>query len=195
MGARSTAYTFKSTFWNKKRVENNITIVELAKLFGVSRASMGAYLSGYLLPKDDIIKQMCEFFEVDPILGAREFRNAHNAWDAEKVKTLKASAGNRHKSQLNANEESEPTVPPVTVSEYKTITEDRAICSDILRATYKKVDYDEYEKLSDYLFNGTGDPLEVVYGKVDLKTFRTIEKALESRTEPIKDTSDSKWEI
>lgn len=195
--AHSAAYTFKDTYWNKKRVEADVSISELADLMGVKRATMGAYCSGYLVPHPDVMKQMCEFFGVDFIKGKSEFEKAHKAWDATHKRTLKASARKPKKTKDKTVDIAELVVQSNTPLVTTSVHSNRAVCETILKAVYHKVDYDDYSRLSDYLYNGTGDPLEVVYGKVDLKTFRYIEKALESVPEVVIeiDSNASKWEI
>lgn len=116
MGKR-TARTFKDTFWSKKRVENDITVVELANYLNRSRAITGAYLTGFAMPDNDVIKALCNFFDVDLFEGKKEFENAHKRYFAEHNRTLKARATKKVTTQTKKKETPVVTEEPVATEE------------------------------------------------------------------------------
>lgn len=192
---KTSAFTFKDTFWSRKRVDANITIVELAKLFGLPRPTMGAYLSGCSMPPEHIIKGLCDFFDVDPIVGEREFRNAHRKYDVENKKSLKATAKKpKEKKDPVEKTEKDIVIPKGTPIKVVGVVDNR---KTIESAVYGTLSYDDFELFKARL-DGVGDPLELIYRKVDYQTFRRVEKALERKLEPVLEvtkTEDNKWEI
>ena len=80
---------FKDTELNKIRVSKNIKIKERAKAIHFSRGIVGMYFSGQRLPTAKTCEAICDFLEVDPVVGMSEFMRANKAWDAEHRRQLK----------------------------------------------------------------------------------------------------------
>lgn len=171
------AKTFKDTFWSKKRIDNNMLIKELAKMFGVSRSAMGAYFTGYLVPPENLCNTLCDYFGVDPIEGQREFLKAHKEYEAEhgEHRVLKASA---RKSKVKADKKPTTQVKPVVepVKEEQRGMSDEEKLDAIARLLYKRVSYDEFRTLSHTHIDKLA---EMSYGIVDYATHKTIENILD----------------
>lgn len=80
---------FKDTYWNKLRVERGIKVSEIAKAINFSKGITGMYFTGQRVPTEETCKLICEYFEIDPTIGMREFIKAGNAWDAEHHRMMK----------------------------------------------------------------------------------------------------------
>ena len=182
------ARTFKDTFWCKKRVEGNFKVTELAELIGCSRATMGAYLTGFLMPSDSVIQTLCELFGVEFIKGKREFIKAHKSYDVEHKRTLKARG--EHKEPVRELEVEEPKTEVV---QEKSVMNDTEKMGAILRLVYssRKLDYDTFCKLSQMSFDRLK---ETVYSKVDYAVYTTIENIIDGKCVKV-ENFDSKWDI
>lgn len=182
--------TFKDTFWGKKRVEANITIRELAGILKLNEATLGAYLTGCLMPNEHTVKAMCDWFGVDYLLGTREFLNAHKSYDAERNnKTVKYTAKPKGKAKIS--KETKP-IAPVKVEEKKVSMSDADKVNEIARLVYGKgtVDYDLFWKLKEMPIDKIE---ETLYSKVDYAVFKTVEKILEDKF--VKVENFDKWAI
>ena len=133
--------------------------------------------------------RICEFFGVDPIEGATEFNNAHEAWIA------KHPGKRKQRSVVHSRRFNPPTeVAPedTTVSTQVSIPEpvesvaiDDAPCTadndaptivrgkkgDLFALIYSRLDYDEFMALALNSDLTVDMFLKAVYTKVDCKTF------------------------
>ena len=165
MGNRD-ARTFKDTFWGRLRVQNGITVREIADLLGMKEGYVGMLFTGQRMPTDDTIKTLCEFFSVDILTGTQEFKNAHRAWDAEYERTgmqvlAKTPTRAPHTPEVKKpdkpDEQSDPSLP-------------------ILSRLYTKVSCEDFLKIKEILDNTPDDAnvFEAIYGNVPFRTFVTI---------------------
>ena len=199
MANKKAALTYKDNFWSKKRVEQNTTMSEIAELLDINVKTASSYFTGQECPHEDQIKTLCEFFGVDLILGTREFINANKQYDATHNRVLQVSARKpkvtREKKIYKKTEDKrveDVKIPPMTVTGF---VDNR---SRVERLVYGILGYDDFQTFRECLFDGAGDPLKVVYGKVDIDVFKAVEKALASKLEPVVAvgrTEDNKWEI
>lgn len=202
------AFTFKDNFWSKKRVEQNVSIQDVAELLNINVKTASSYFTGQQCPHEEQIKIICDFFDVDVIEGTREFINAHKKYDATHKRVLTASAKKPKESKKVKAAESTDTanetdiiIPKDTPIKVVGFTDNRKVIEKIL---YGTLSYDDFELFKARL-DGVGDPLELIYDKVDYRTFRRVEKALERKSMPIlkvnrydttpKSNDDKKWEI
>ena len=143
-----------------------------------------AYFTGQLVPSEEKVKTLCEYFDVDIVTGTREFLNAHKEYDRKHDRTLVMSAKTKEKIEKAKKPEpkwdelnDEPTLVE-KVSEAITERTDK-----IMEAVYKHVSYRDYCDLMRELFmdlNGTFDLKAWLYGKVkDFETYSSILKKLE----------------
>lgn len=154
------AFARKDTFWNKLRVEKGLTTKEISELINEDDKKVSAYFTGFLLPNDQIIKELCELFDVDYNTGNLEFQHAHRQYRAEHNCTLKYSSksekahlGKKHKRQLN-------TVEDILESLYTVLS-----CSEFL-GIYNALTGSADESI---------DPFAIIYNKVDYDTYKKIE--------------------
>lgn len=185
-GKRSHAYAFKDNFWNKKRIEGNYKISDMAELLECPYSTAGAYFGGVMMPREDAIKKLCEFFGVDEIEGTREFLNAHKAYDAEKQKgrklKIKAEEPEPTKTtpikQLDTFEKvEEPKAPePITRKDKKDID-----YSSVFEIVYGKLSFSDYAEFTTSLqYHSLTSALQFIYGKVDFATYTEVYKGIKS---------------
>ena len=176
--------TFKDTFWSKKRVEANISIKELADAIGIKFSTLASYLIGVSVPPSDVIRAMCDWFNVDYIEGEREFVKAHKEYDAQHSgKVVIASI------KKSVNE------PVTVIKEDVERKEDNMgnfdIRTEILRLAYNsKVSYDVFCELSE---TPVDKIRETLYNKVDYTTYRLIENILDGNVVNVENFD--KWSI
>lgn len=157
------AITYKDNFWSKTRVDNNVRLDEIADLLGVARTTAGAYFTGFLMPHEEQIETLCEFFDVDLRVGTREFDKMHKAYDVDEKKTLKYSAKSKTKQIdidtviKSADADLTPQIEPETVPEIKSdndIKSPSPEATDVLRILYGKCDYDTFRSIEAMLKGG-----------------------------------------
>jgi len=190
------AYSFKDTYWNKVRVEANIKISDIAKLLGAKYSTTGAYFSGMLMPPDEVIKTLCEFFDIDIAFGTNEFDKAHKAYDAIHKRELKYTA---RKKKVKATPINQPDIfekceeiPEPDSNETDILTEETEVVkssnemvgyktySDVMRILYGVVSYDEFNRFSSKLIlEDSESALKYAYALVDFDTFKRLAKAID----------------
>ena len=159
------AFARKDTFWNKLRVEKGLTTKEIGELINEDDKKISAYFTGFLLPDDRVISELCELFDVDYNRGNLEFQHAHRQYKAEHHCTLKYSSkpakvrlGKKHKRQLNTVE-------------------------DILESLYAVLSCSEFLSIYNALIGSADesiDPFAIIYNKVDYDTYKKIEAIINS---------------
>lgn len=157
--------TFKDTFWCRKRVEQNITVQEIADAVHLSTGIVGMYLTGQRMPTDATIKQICDLFDVDFLEGKSEFTKACKLWDSEPHRVVK------YKS------EQQVTKTPKEVTDTSTAKKPQSVPESVLRLIYGKVPREMFEAISEGT-EGTTDPLEYLYNKVDYDEYVKIRNAM-----------------
>lgn len=172
--------TLKDNFWCKKRVEANISVIELAGIMGVNYKTLGAYLTGAVMPNADVITAMCDWFGVDYIEGEREFLKAWKSYDSQRRgKKVKLTA--RRIPETN-------TVKPVDSEEKEEKMNSDEKMSEIAKLVYGKVPYDVFCNINNIAVDKL---METIYGKVDYITYVTIENILSDKIVKV----ESKWDI
>lgn len=147
-------------FWNRLRVEKNVRYKELAELFGVCESTMGAYFSGQTMPKDTVIRELCDLFNVDFAKGKEEFKRANEAWSSSNHKcTKKLTVGNAESIKGKQAIEVVGTV-------------ERNV--DVFSIIYGKIPYALFMKFLDIVATKQGDPLKLIYGSVTYSEFKQI---------------------
>ena len=69
------------TFWTQRRLARGVTVTTLAKQFGVCEGTMRTYFSGEHIPRESMIMQLCNYFDVDLAVGRSEFIKDHQIWE------------------------------------------------------------------------------------------------------------------
>ena len=169
--------TFKDNFWSRKRVEAKITIKELADALNIQKGTLGAYFTGCLMPKEDTIHALCDWFNVDYIEGEREFRKAWKAYDPQRNgKTVVISVHTKETTDTHKDKTED-------IEEERKMTDVEKLDA-IARLLYKKVSYDEFCKLREMPFDKI---LETAYNRVDYTVFRLIENIINGKIVKIED--------
>lgn len=184
-GIKRPAVTFSNNFWSKKRVEQNITMKEIAELLGIKVKTASSYFTGQALPPESLIMKLCDFFDVDTIEGEREFINAHKAYDAMHKRTLILSAKTQSKikeaTKISTDRtptlEEEPTLAEQVAKEIYEKEEQRK--DKLFEVVYGKLDCWKAFKEFAILINRNADVREWLYGKVDFDTYEKVKKILE----------------
>lgn len=154
MPSTKSPYTMKDNFWSRKRVENKMTIAEIAELIGESDKTVSAYFTGFLMPHDNSIENLCELFSVDFATGKLEFQHAHRSYKAEHQRTLKYTARKKKPGEINNIE-------------------------DVFLTLYGVVSCSEFIDIYNTAVGRAGEDIDlmgILYGKVDYKTFSKIIK-------------------
>lgn len=159
--------TFKDTFWCRKRVEQNITVQEIADAVHLSTGIVGMYLTGQRMPTDATIKQICDLFDVDFLEGKSEFTKACKLWDSEPHRVVK------YRSESNPNG---------TVVEGKVEAWYDEDGYQLQNSTPKGTTDTSMAKKPQ---NVPESVLEVLYGKLPQKAFRAILEGTESEIDPL----------
>lgn len=146
------AYARKDNFWSKTRVENNVTLKEVAVAIGQNEKIVASYFSGFLMPHDAQIKGICDLFDVPFSKGKLEFENAHSKYKAEHGAKLKYSAKKKKPGEIN-------NVEDIFLNLYGLVSCSEFI--DIYNAATGRAEEDI-------------DLMAILYGKVDYKTFSKI---------------------
>lgn len=178
----SPALGFKDTYWNKLRVERGFKLKEIAEVLDMHVGTIGAFFTGQAMPNDKAVADMCDLFGVGFLEGRRQFENAHKAWDAEhkRVYRLPAVKSQGITAEVKVDESRIEEVLAVA-EEFnkkvagKTEEPELAVVSDnIFEMVYDVLDYDEFNEFFNAVAGQSGDPLRLIFHKVDFKTYRKI---------------------
>jgi len=184
-GRPITPLAYTTTFWNKKRVESNRTISEVAEIIGTKRSTTGKYFVGMLVPDDDTIKRFCDLFDVEFMRGRGEFVRANKVYKAIHKRqvtckgTLRKADTTAEDAVAPASEHTPEPVQekPVLVSKAQS---DGIKKKEALTSLYGKVTYDEFTRLFGIINAGNSDDIVAsVYGTVDFDTFIKVKSILE----------------
>lgn len=75
-------HSYHDNFWCNLRIERNISLKVIAEKLGMKTGSVGNYFIGLTMPKDDVIEQICEIFDVPFAQGKVEFYKGCVAYKA-----------------------------------------------------------------------------------------------------------------
>lgn len=159
------AYARKDTFWNKQRVEKGLTHREIAEYLHKDHKKVAAYFSGFLLPTDDTIRQLCDLFDIDFHTGNLEFQHAHRQYRAE------------HKLGLAYSSKKKKTYTPKKRAKNTPIN----TVEDVLETLYGNLSCADFIEIYKALTGVSTDinPLKVLYGVVpDYETYYDIIKVI-----------------
>ena len=188
-GRTCRAHGKKDTFWNQVRVKSNITQKEVAQYLGCSKSLAGFFFSGQLVPKDEYMDKLCDLFNVDRIVGEREFRKANREWDT-------IHDGKEHPNfSAEVIKEPKPKTEPTKVVEKRSVIikhEEEKSTMDIgglHRAAFDMLDYDCFAEFTKLLNSRKAFETETdfrnevdefisdrVYGKVSRAQYDRIQK-------------------
>lgn len=161
---KHTPYARKDNFWSKKRVENGVTLKDVAKLIGSTETAVGMYFSGQLMPNESIIRALCDLFDVDFNTGYVEFQHAHRNWKAERHSTVKHSV--KMNKETVCDEVAEIPCEDATKN-----------VETILEQLYGELSCKDFVAVYDCIMRGrqnTVNLAELIYGKFDFITYNKI---------------------
>lgn len=150
------AVAYKDTYWNKVRVEKGFKLREVAEYLGIKLGLAGMYFSGQILPPDNTVHKLCEYFDVDYNSGQLAFQHAHRTWVAEHQRKPKVKAEKKADTPKSA----------------------QILSESVLDLIYGKVPRKDFQAILGGTVEVTGI-LELVYGIVDHKTYTQIEKLIQ----------------
>lgn len=160
---RNTPFTKKDNYWSKQRVEKGLKLREVAEMLGIREKLIAAYFSGFLMPKDDTIKALCDLFEVDYHTGRLEFQHAHRQWKAEH--------GNK---AVYKTEKKKKVFRQITSSNEPKINN----AEDVLTSVYSVVSCGEFIDIYNAICGNKSAEVDIpaiLYGKIkDYETYRKI---------------------
>lgn len=149
----------QDTWWNRKRVEANVQVKDLAQMFNKSHGTVGGWFTGEFLPHEDEIYKLCDLFDVDHNTGFTKFLEAHGNYVAQHKKGRKAIV-----NMPDKNEEDLSMIESQKVESQKV---------DIFSLIYGKVSYEAFNAFIQACANKQ-DPLKYVYGKVSFEEYQKI---------------------
>jgi transcriptional regulator with XRE-family HTH domain len=153
-------------FWNSVLSDNNCTQLQVADLLGTKKSTTSAYFSGFIMPKDDVIRTLCDYFNVDFDTGRSEFRKAYDAWGV--------SHSDRYmKSGDFAYTHIKKSVSSPKKSKKAVSTELKFDIYKYARILYKKLSFNDY--IGIYDCKSHEDVLRLIYDKVNFDIFVEID--------------------
>lgn len=172
--------TTSGNFWRDVKASAGATYPQIAKAVGCHSATVGAFFSGFVLPKADMIARICKYFGVDVNVGTAEFEKLFNDFGVKnqdkyvrrgnsyKVKSnITGLKRNRKSGKATSEKSSDPiALPDILPTETN--------LSKYMEAIYGVVSYELYTSV--YKTCDTLDKLlSCIYGEVDYDLFREIE--------------------
>lgn len=171
----------KTTFWNEIRVKNNLKIRDIAEMLGVSYGSVGGWFSGHKVPRDALIKQLCELFDVDFEVGRKAFYDAKESWVPEhNIKFTEK--GNSKKVVTKKAPKAEETEDNIVLYPAVTVADPEVVLAPLLKASkpvsvleqiYGKVPFDLFLAVQ-RCGEAPEKVLEQLYGRLDFAEFNKI---------------------
>ena len=172
------AKSYKDNFWSRKRVEADITLRELADVLKIKPNTLDTYFTGCAMPKDEVIKAICDWFGVPEIEGRREFLKARKAYDAQKegkrVVVTSYTGANKEKTTTEVSKKTVDEKENMNTSGATPMTKDE-IFWEISKLVYGKIPNSVYHVLKSM----TEDEINIsIYDVVDYPTFKLIGQLL-----------------
>lgn len=69
-----------NNFWVCKLSTREASYADLADNLGKPHSTVRAYFSGFVMPDEEVIKQLCKYYNVDYDRGYAEFVKIHELW-------------------------------------------------------------------------------------------------------------------
>ena len=174
--------TRKTTFWNNLRTERNVEFKELGEFMDMSYSTICKWFTGNSVPMDKHIKTLCDFFDVDFETGKAEFIKANNEYvSSRSPENLDEHIEVADQVMLSNDEVSDSKKDVTEILEDEGFAKaSEVVCpeSTILKMVYGKIPYDTFFKFITLVVDGTGNPLEEIYGQVTFEEYETIRSIL-----------------
>lgn len=196
---RRFAYAYKQkntseTFWNLLRINNNLTLKELSELTGYKIGNLSLWLTGKYRPDDNVIKVLCDLFNVPFDEGKLQFEMGFNTYHHRKIGNEppeKACEWVREDIEKYSPKKIEPAKKPVVKEEEVKLEEKHTpVGKSIFELVYGKLSFEAFDNLVTIMslaeirpdVNFTEAILKEIYGKVDYDDYQLIMKLI-GRTE------------
>ena len=182
----SLAIQFKDTWWNRLRVEKNITYKDLATYMECSISHVGGIFSGQKIPERDDLYNLCDLFDVDYAEGEQRFLDDHLKWVSEKKAKARAITNTNEKKKTSVKKKSKRVHSDKKMTAVET---DNTVCDtpteethtvDVLEVLYGKVGYENFTQILNAVKSGETDILKLCYGKVSYDEYKVIEEELKN---------------
>lgn len=159
-------------FWNDLRESQKLTLNDLEAITSIPHSSLGKWFSGFTKPKDNSIRILCDIFNVDFEEGKREFLKAYSERHTSNI----SETDNKLETPIEDNQPHHWLGSDLDKVSNKKAEEkpQRNLDSVVMRKLYGKVPYDIFFNFISYVANGSGDPLEEIYGKVSYEEYECI---------------------
>ena len=163
-------------FWNMVLYNNNCTQLQITDLLGAKKSTVSAYFSGFLMPKDDVIHTLCDYFDVDFDTGRNEFRKAYETWG--KVHSDKyVKSGDTYTCRKDTALKKSAQIPKsktiVKESKKSSSNKQRFDTYKYARALYKRLLFNDF--IGIYDCKSHEDVLRLIYDKVNFDIFAEID--------------------
>ena len=146
---RAALKDYSDNFWYQKWKESGYTSDEIGKKLGVSGAALRNWIYGKYFPSDDMIRKVCDIFDVDMKKGKEEFVrfycNRHNATVYVVPEPTDDVSKIPEKIILSMSADTEEPNYDTTNKKFNV--------SDVMRLLYGKVDFSTYKQVEYLLEN------------------------------------------
>lgn len=166
-------------FWNDLRVRQQLKYSDIAEVVNLNKTSIAKFFSGASMPKVKYVKAICDFFDVDFDKGYSEFvkifKEYHNPEENDDIEP-----------NINTDLTSEVTDDDGNLRYKITLetTANEAPKSTVLEMLYGKVSCSVFFDFASIVANKSGDPLELIYGKVSFEDYESIRSSIKDGLYP-----------
>ena len=176
----------KDTWWNRLRVEKNLSFKDLSDIFGGCPSRYGNFFSGCTMPTDSNIEAICTFFDVNFDEGKKHFEEAHESYIARDYMPTVSTGERSDKGQsheprvvrshlkIKRVDKSHKEIKTASWSELSVDKQNELTyqMGKILGAVYGKIDYLDFLQFSVALKEKGSDPAKFLYGKLSYEDYR-----------------------
>lgn len=156
-------------FWNHKISGKGISTKELASKLGKPYSTTTAYLSGFIMPDNDVIKFFCKEFNVDFDRAYSEFAKVHEAWGIEHADTYDKSGNSFKIKQITTADKPIEQLKEVVKPSSNKATRSPGFM-ECLRLMYGKISREDFDHALT-LSTSKQEMMRFAYDVVDYDTF------------------------
>lgn len=155
-------------FWNHKISGKGISTKELASKLGKPYSTTTAYLSGFVMPDNEVIKFFCKEFNVDFDRAYSEFVKVHEAWGIEHADTYEKSGSSFKIKQITITDKPVEQLKEAVKSSTKSTRSPGFM--ECLRLMYGKISREDFDRALT-LSTSKQEMMRFAYDMVDYDTF------------------------
>lgn len=174
-------------FWINKKNEFKLTNKEIGEMLKLNANTVWAYLSGYLIPPQKAMEDICDLFGVSITRGKQEFELAHKQYEEDHsgkyyAPATKPEPAAEPKVEPAAEPKVEPAAEPdVIIYEHSKPAKPTNYAREyaIASCLYKSIpSYEKFITLLTIIENNSSNILEAAYKKVDFDTYLELVSAV-----------------